>query len=97
MPSNPVLELVAALTRAEETPLNSLLSFLEVQDERYDGVCDKDGCDFNSWRLGDRHYYGRGRQFDVNSRTWREWLAVGLHLHCTVWQEEDDRCHPVHH
>ena len=22
-------------------------------DERYDGICDKDGCDFNSWRLGD--------------------------------------------
>ena len=21
--------------------------------QRYDGVCDKDGCDFNSWRMGD--------------------------------------------
>eukprot|EP00438_Fugacium_kawagutii_P011552 Skav235006 [mRNA] locus=scaffold276:32697:41515:+ [translate_table: standard] len=35
----------------------------------YQGVCDKDGCDFNSWRLGDRKFYGRGSQgFKVDSR-----------------------------
>ena len=41
---------------------------LKAQDERYQGVCDKDGCDFNSFRLGDTDYYGRGKSFDVNSR-----------------------------
>lgn len=35
----------------------------------YQGVCDKDGCDFNSWRLGDQKFYGRGSQgFKVDSR-----------------------------
>lgn len=39
------------------------------KDERYQGVCDKDGCDFNSWRLGDQKFYGRGaRDFKVDSR-----------------------------
>eukprot|EP00440_Ansanella_granifera_P004155 gb/GFBE01004508.1/.p1 GENE.gb/GFBE01004508.1/~~gb/GFBE01004508.1/.p1 ORF type:complete len:487 (+),score=111.13 gb/GFBE01004508.1/:1-1461(+) len=41
------------------------------KDERYDGVCDKDGCDFNSWRLGNHTYYGRnvaGADFTVDSK-----------------------------
>ena len=38
------------------------------KDERYDGVCDKDGCDYNSWRLGDQSFFGRGNGFDVDSR-----------------------------
>ncbi|CAE7727325.1 cbhB [Symbiodinium sp. CCMP2592] len=38
------------------------------KDERYDGVCDKDGCDYNHWRLGAEDYYGRGRKFTVNSK-----------------------------
>jgi len=39
------------------------------KDERYKGVCDKDGCDFNSWRLGDEKFYGRGAtEFKVDSR-----------------------------
>eukprot|EP00913_Durusdinium_trenchii_P029040 g27229.t1 len=38
------------------------------KDERYDGVCDKDGCDFNSWRLGEQRFYGRGSGFEVDSR-----------------------------
>jgi cellulose 1,4-beta-cellobiosidase len=29
-------------------------------DERYSGVCDKDGCDFNSYRMGDTSFYGPG-------------------------------------
>jgi cellulose 1,4-beta-cellobiosidase len=29
-------------------------------DNRYGGVCDKDGCDFNSWRMGDKKFYGKG-------------------------------------
>jgi cellulose 1,4-beta-cellobiosidase len=36
-------------------------------DERYDGVCDKDGCDFGSWRLGDHEYYGPGSEFKIDT------------------------------
>jgi len=36
-------------------------------DERYDGICDKDGCDFNSWRLGDQSFFGPGNDFAVNT------------------------------
>ena len=32
---------------------------------RYEGVCDKDGCDFQNWRLGDRTFFGPGSQFKV--------------------------------
>ena len=34
---------------------------------RYDGVCDKDGCDYNHWRQGDREYFGVGSNFKVDS------------------------------
>ncbi|KAH3766511.1 glycoside hydrolase family 7 protein [Pelomyxa schiedti] len=36
-------------------------------DERYDGVCDKDGCDFNSYRLGDKTFYGGGSSFKIDT------------------------------
>jgi len=36
-------------------------------DQRYDGICDKDGCDFNSYRLGDTDFYGPGRDFTVDT------------------------------
>jgi len=29
-------------------------------DQRYQGVCDKDGCDFNSWRMGNQTFFGPG-------------------------------------
>merc|ERR1719412_788268 len=35
--------------------------------ERYDGVCDKDGCDINPYRMGQRTFFGRGAQFDVDT------------------------------
>merc|ERR1711892_121664 len=35
--------------------------------ERYDGVCDKDGCDFNPWRMGDTSFYGAGSQFTIDT------------------------------
>ncbi len=35
-------------------------------DERYDGLCDKDGCDFASYRLGDQDFYGPGKLVDSN-------------------------------
>ncbi|KAI5787305.1 glycoside hydrolase [Geopyxis carbonaria] len=37
-------------------------------DNRYGGVCDKDGCDFNSYRLGDQSFYGPGKTVDTSSK-----------------------------
>jgi len=36
--------------------------------DRYNGVCDKDGCDFHNWRLGDRNYFGPGMTVDTNKK-----------------------------
>jgi len=36
-------------------------------DHRYDGVCDKDGCDFASYRLGDHAFWGPGSNYTVDS------------------------------
>merc|ERR1711902_403875 len=35
--------------------------------ERYEGVCDKDGCDINPYRMGNTDFYGRGSQYAVNT------------------------------
>jgi cellulose 1,4-beta-cellobiosidase len=35
-------------------------------DDRYSGVCDKDGCDFNSYRMGDPSFLGVGRTVDTS-------------------------------
>jgi len=35
--------------------------------ERYKGVCDKDGCDINPFRMGNQSFYGRGPSFVVNT------------------------------
>lgn len=35
-------------------------------DERYSGVCDKDGCDFNSYRMGDPDFLGIGKTVDTS-------------------------------
>ncbi|KAF7972776.1 hypothetical protein HWV62_17042 [Athelia sp. TMB] len=32
---------------------------------RYSGVCDPDGCDFNSYRMGDTSFYGPGKTVDT--------------------------------
>ncbi|KAI5840592.1 cellulose 1,4-beta-cellobiosidase precursor [Tricharina praecox] len=37
-------------------------------DERYSGVCDKDGCDFNSYRMGDTTFLGKGKTVDTSSK-----------------------------
>merc|ERR1712039_950938 len=34
---------------------------------RYLGMCDKDGCDFNSYRMGDTSFYGHGSDFKIDS------------------------------
>ena len=36
-------------------------------DDRYDGVCDKDGCDFAPYRNGDTTFYGEGSSFVVDT------------------------------
>ncbi|KAF8887099.1 cellobiohydrolase I-I [Infundibulicybe gibba] len=35
---------------------------------RYSGVCDPDGCDFNSYRMGDTSFYGKGLTVDTSSK-----------------------------
>lgn len=37
-------------------------------DNRYGGVCDKDGCDFNSYRLGDTSFLGIGMTVNTSSK-----------------------------
>ncbi|KAJ7181480.1 cellulase [Mycena crocata] len=37
-------------------------------DDRYNGICDKDGCDFNSYRMGDQTFLGPGKTVDTNSK-----------------------------
>ncbi|KAF9001244.1 family 7 glycoside hydrolase [Hymenopellis radicata] len=37
-------------------------------DNRYGGICDKDGCDFNSFRQGVPDFYGPGMTVDTNSK-----------------------------
>ncbi|CAH0484338.1 unnamed protein product [Peronospora farinosa] len=34
---------------------------------RYDGVCDKDGCDFNPYRMGNKTFFGPGAEFAIDS------------------------------
>ncbi|TFK71915.1 cellobiohydrolase I [Pluteus cervinus] len=36
--------------------------------DRYATVCDPDGCDFNSYRMGDTSFYGPGKTVNTNSR-----------------------------
>ena len=36
-------------------------------DNRFNGVCDKDGCDFNPFRAGVKDFYGEGSQFKVDT------------------------------
>jgi len=33
---------------------------------RYAGICDPDGCDFNSYRMGDTSFYGKGLTVDTS-------------------------------
>jgi len=35
-------------------------------DHRYDGVCDKDGCDLNAYRSGVTDFFGPGMTIDTN-------------------------------
>ncbi|KAF2032752.1 exoglucanase-like protein 1 precursor [Setomelanomma holmii] len=35
---------------------------------RYSGICDKDGCDFNSYRMGVKDFYGPGMTLDTTKK-----------------------------
>ena len=37
-------------------------------DNRYGGICDKDGCDFNSFRMGDQTFLGKGKTVDTSKK-----------------------------
>jgi cellulose 1,4-beta-cellobiosidase len=37
-------------------------------DDRYKGICDKDGCDFNSFRMGDKNFLGPGKTVNTNQK-----------------------------
>jgi cellulose 1,4-beta-cellobiosidase len=37
-------------------------------DDRYGSQCDPDGCDFNSFRMGDQSFYGPGKTVDTGSK-----------------------------
>ncbi|PPQ99255.1 hypothetical protein CVT24_009300 [Panaeolus cyanescens] len=45
---------------------------------RYSGTCDPDGCDFNSYRLGDRNFYGPGKVVDTKKK-----MTVVTQFHTT--------------
>lgn len=36
--------------------------------DRYAGTCDPDGCDFNSYRQGDKSFYGPGMKVDTTKK-----------------------------
>jgi cellulose 1,4-beta-cellobiosidase len=37
-------------------------------DDRYKGVCDKDGCDYNPYRFGVKDFYGAGKKLDTKKK-----------------------------
>jgi cellulose 1,4-beta-cellobiosidase len=36
--------------------------------DRYGGICDPDGCDFNSYRMGNKTFYGKGMTVDTTKK-----------------------------
>ena len=34
-------------------------------EHRYDGICDKDGCDYNPYRMGVKNFFGEGMEVDT--------------------------------
>ncbi|KAF5342105.1 hypothetical protein D9611_001594 [Ephemerocybe angulata] len=36
--------------------------------DRYGGLCDPDGCDFNSFRMGEKNFYGPGKTVNSNKK-----------------------------
>jgi len=40
----------------------------ECNSPRYEGLCDPDGCDFNSYRMGNKNFYGKGMTVDTSKK-----------------------------
>ena len=36
--------------------------------QRYDGWCDKDGCDYNPYRVGRTQFFGPGDEYEIDTR-----------------------------
>merc|ERR1711988_87998 len=36
-------------------------------DHRFDGVCDKNRCDMQTFRLGNKNFFGKGSNFDIDT------------------------------
>jgi len=53
---------ISGQTRCEDTDCGDTDS-----NERYDGVCDKDGCDFATYRQGNTTFFGPGSDFVVDT------------------------------
>ena len=52
------------------TTFENICDYLKIPFlKRFDGVCDKDGCDFASYRYGDQNYWGKGSGFTINTET----------------------------
>eukprot|EP00939_MAST-03C_sp_MAST-3C-sp1_P001629 g1629.t1 len=39
----------------------------DATGNRFDGLCDKDGCDWNPFRMGDQTFFGEGANFKVDT------------------------------
>ena len=53
---------VKGQTRCESTQCGDT-----VTGQRYSGVCDKDGCDFNPYRMDDRYFFGPSNNYTVET------------------------------
>ncbi|KAG2505749.1 hypothetical protein BBI17_008898 [Phytophthora kernoviae] len=38
-----------------------------TEETHFTGWCDKNGCDFNPFRMGNKEFYGRGKKFDIDT------------------------------
>lgn len=52
-------------TVAGQTRCSGVACGDDAAGQRYQGVCDKDGCDFNSYRMGNHSFYGVGKIVDT--------------------------------
>jgi len=54
-------------TTSEQQQCSGVACGDNASGDRYKGQCDKDGCDFASYRLGDRTFYGPGGNFKLDT------------------------------
>jgi len=58
---------VSQQTRCEGIECGDNSGAVTPEAHRFDGVCDKNGCDFQTNRLGDKTFYGPGSNFKLDS------------------------------